>query len=137
MRTILAVAFVACWLLATPTGRADEPAVDDGADAVLRDFLDALAKQETRRAHSLVAPTTRDQGDPIAYRAKADYDSFAQEAAAQPAAKFAAYDVGKRRIEHKDCVRIFVHFKGGDSDETMLVREGGIWYVADPIHIIR
>lgn len=135
MRHILTAALLlACGTLA---GRADEPGRPDGAEAALRDFLDALAKQETRRAYSLVAPSTREGGDPIAYRAKADYDAFAQEAEGQPAAKFAAYDLGKRRDLGPDCVRLFVHFKGGDNDETLLVRVGGIWYVADPIHIIR
>ena len=117
--------------------RAAAPLAQDGPECVLRAFLRALTKEDLKGAHALVAPSTKEEGDPIAYRAKADYDSFAAEAAGQPAEKFGAYRLGKRREEAKGRVRIFVHFDGGDNDETLLVREDGRWYVADPIHIIR
>ena len=106
------------------------------AECVLRSFLCALTKEDLKEAHALVAPSTKENGDPIAYRAKADYDSFAAEATGR-AEKFGEYRLGMRREEEKGRVRIFVHFEGGDNDETLLVLEDGRWYVADPIHIIR
>lgn len=112
------------------------PAANSPEEA-LKIFLSALSKGETRRAYDLVAPTTKSGGDPITDRAKADFDSFAAEVKARPADKFAKYELGERREEGAGRVRIVVRLADGDTDETLLVREGGWWYVADPIHIIR
>ena len=76
-------------------------------------------------------------GDPIAYSARSDLEGFSAEATTQRPAKFKEYELGQRRSDGEDKVRIFVHFAGGDTDETLLIRVGGRWYVADPIHIIR
>jgi hypothetical protein len=140
LRTLL-IAFPAVLVLQLnllpPACQAITPPADGEAEDVLKRFLFALAEGETQRAYDLVAPTTKESGDPVAYRAKADFRSFAAEAKAQSREKFENYELGRRREEGKDRVRIFVHFTGGDNDETMLVREDGRWYVADPIHIIR
>jgi hypothetical protein len=134
----LPLALPFAWLSSAPAPlpKPARPALEGPEDA-LQAFLGALAKKDLTRAHGLVAPSTKEGGDPIAYRAKVDYDTFAAEAAGQPAGKFGAYRLGKRREEARGRVRIWVHFECGDNDETLLVREGGRWYVADPIHIIR
>jgi hypothetical protein len=117
--------------------RGDDPPVDARAQGALENFLSALAGKAPERAYSHVAPETKKKGDPIAYGAKADYDSFLAEVKSQPAAKFGAFKLGKQRTVSKAEVRIFVHFEGGDNDETLIVKVGDRWYVADPIHIIR
>jgi hypothetical protein len=140
LRWFVAVAFGASLgLLVSATAHVDAEADESAQDSVeeaLRGFLSALAKGEIEGAYALVAPTTKEKGDAIA-GVKVDYDSFAKEAKAQPPEKFGTYKLGKRRQEKEDRVRIFLHFKDGDTDETLLVREGKRWYVADPIHIIR
>lgn len=140
LRTLLIVVPAILLLQLTwlpPACRAIAPRADGEPEDVLKRFLFALSEGETQRAYDLVAPTTKESGDPVAYRAKADFRSFAAEAKALSREKFANYELGRRREDGKDRVRIFVHFTGGDNDETMLVREDGRWYVADPIHIIR
>jgi quercetin dioxygenase-like cupin family protein len=116
---------------------ADDPRQQDKPREALRQFLSWLSKGETRQAYALVAPSTKEDGDPFVKGKGLDYDSFMAEVSRQPPEKFAAYEFGERRMESKDRVRLFVHFKGGDNDETLLVREGERWYVADPIHIVR
>jgi hypothetical protein len=114
----------------------DKPA-KAGPEEVLRTFLKALADKDTKAAYEHVAPSTKDGGDPIAYQAKCDFASFANEAKAAGHAKFAQYKLGEQKPDGENKVRILLHFAGGDNDETMLIRVGGRWYVADPIHIIR
>lgn len=149
LRKTLAVAWFAWCAFHVPC-RADDVATQTAAppiaenppskagpeEVVLRNFLDALAKGEVDEAYALVAPGTKLEGDPIAYGAKVDRETFSNEFEAQSAGKFGDYKVGKQR-EEGNRVRIFIHFKGGDNDETLLVQEEGRWYVADPIHIIR
>jgi quercetin dioxygenase-like cupin family protein len=115
----------------------DDPRQPDEPGEALRQFLSALAKSDLTRAYAMVAPSTKEDGDPISNRAKADYASFQAEAEAQPSGKFGAYELGKRSEEGANRVRIFVHFKSGDNDEALLIREGNRWYVGDPVHIIR
>jgi len=115
----------------------DDPRHSDGASEALRQFLSALSNSEIKRAYGLVAPSTKEDGDPIANRTHVDQESFHAEVRTQPPEKFGAYVFGKRSVENENRVRIFVHFKSGDNDETLIVREGGRWYVADPVHIIR
>jgi hypothetical protein len=103
----------------------------------LRSFLAQLASGNNRGAYTHVAPSTKQAGDPICYRVKVDYENFVKESSSHPGAKFAAYRLGKVRLEGDGRFRIWVHFNGGDNDEALLLREGGWWYVADPIHIIR
>ena len=110
---------------------------DGNPDAVLTDFLSALSNDDVNTAYALIAPSTKRLGDPIAYLAPVDREAFATEVAARPPAKFAAYRIGKRRSDGPNRVRLFVHFTNGDNDETLLLREGDRWYVADPVHIIR
>ena len=117
--------------------RNDDSTADTDAEETLQSFLSALAGKDPERAYSYVAPETKKKGDPIAYGAKADYASFLTEVESRPAAKFGAFKFGKQRSEGKDKRRIFVHFEDGDTDETLLVKVGDHWYVADPIHIIR
>jgi hypothetical protein len=45
--------------------------------------------------------------------------------------------MGGYRWENASRFRIVVVLDGWDTDEVLLVREDGRWYVADPIHIIR
>ena len=109
------------------------------AEGVLREFLGALSEAQVERAYTVIAPSSKAIGDPIA-RAKLDYDSFATEVAESSPVKFTSYQLGERREEWAGRVRIWLHFGragAGDSDETLLLQEGGRWYVADPIHIIR
>lgn len=136
---VLAVLAVLCVALSPPSlARGDDPpAVDADAQEALENFLSALAGKDPERAYTHVAPDTKKNGDPIAYRAKADYDSFLAEVKGCPASKFGAFKFGKQRTVSKTEVRIFVHFEGGDNDETLIVKDGDRWYVADPIHIIR
>ena len=103
----------------------------------LESFLKALADQEPKRAYSLVASDTKTKGDPIASGTQVDYDSFLTEVQGRPATKFGAYSLGQQRIVSDAEVRITVHFEDGDNDETLIVKVGNQWYVADPIHIIR
>jgi hypothetical protein len=108
-----------------------------GPENVLKTFLKALADQDVKSAHTHVAPETKEKGDPIAYQAKADFNSFETEAKSQAHQKFAKYKLGEQRTDGNDKYRIWIHFDGGDNDEALLVRVKGRWYVADPIHIIR
>jgi hypothetical protein len=103
----------------------------------LRSFLAHLASGNHGGAYAHVAPSTKREGDPICYRVKVDYDNFLKEVSGRPGAKFAAYRFGKVRQEADGRIRVWVHFNCGDNDEALIVREGGWWYVADPIHIIR
>lgn len=103
----------------------------------LRSFLAHLASGNYAGAYAHVAPSTKQAGDPICYRVKVNYDNFVRESSGRPGAKFAAYRLGKMRREADGRIRIWVHFNGGDNDEALILREGGWWYVADPIHIIR
>ena len=134
---VLAVLCVVLWPAPSSLARDGDPPADADAQEALESFLSALAGKDPERAYSHVAPDTKKKGDPIAYSAKADYDSFLAEVKSRPAAKFGAFKFGKQRTVGKAEVRIFVHFKDGDTDETLIVKVGEQWYVADPIHIIR
>lgn len=119
------------------------PTVNE-AVAVLETFLGALAAGEVERAYKLVAPSSKKNGDPIAYRAKLDFESFIWElrggileTGRDPDPKFFQYQFGESRWESENCFRIWIHFAGGDNDEAMILRESDTWYVADPVHIIR
>ena len=112
---------------------------------VLKAFLTYLAHDQDRRAYELVAPSSREGGDPIAYQAALDFESFVRELAPggdgadfDPTFrnKFADYQLGAFRWESPERFRIFLDF-GGDRDEALMVFEKGMWFVADPIHIIR
>jgi hypothetical protein len=114
-------------------------------------FLALLAARDVKAAYDKIAPSSRQHGDPIAYRSPLDFDSFTREFAdvcatpfgggpdATPGNgqnKFRHYTLGSRRWESPDRFRVTIDF-GGDIDEALLVREAGRWYVADPVHIIR
>ncbi len=110
---------------------------------VLETFLKNLAEGRIDEAYSLVAPSSREKGDPIAYHAKLDREAFGRELGVAPGdiggvpnAKFARYEMGTQRWETMHLLRVWIDF-GGDRDEAMIVHEAGRWYVADPIHIIR
>jgi len=133
----VAASLLAVLCVALAPERGDDPTVDADAQETLESFLSALAGKDPERAYTHVAPDTKKNGDPIAYRAKADYDSFLAEVKGRPAAKFGAFKLGKQRTVSKTEVRIVVHFEDGDNDETLIVKDGDRWYVADPIHIIR
>ena len=139
----LALASLAVALLRTARAGADEPKRSEARRdpavpvTVLRDFLHALEANDTRGAYALVAPSTKERGDPIAYRAAADYASFVSEVERQSPGKFGAYELGAVRPGGCGRRRVWVHFSGGDNDEVLMIREGGRWYVGDPIHIIR
>jgi hypothetical protein len=122
---------------AAPSVRAEDNPPEVQAEEALQNFLSALARKDPKEAYTYVAPDTKKNGDPIAYKAKADYDSFLAEVKKRPATKFGAFKFGKKRAEGKDTWRIFVHFDDGDNDETLIVKVGDQWFVADPIHIIR
>src|SRR5262245_12852145 len=136
-RAVLAVLCVAVWPTPSSPARGGDPPADADAQKALENFLSALAGKDPERAYSHVAPDTKQKGDPIAYGAKADYDSFLAEVKSRPAAKFGAFKFGKQRTVGKTEVRIVVHFEDGDTDEAHIVKVGDRWYVADPIHIIR
>src|SRR5262245_15448583 len=107
---ILAILCVAVW----PTSafaRGDDPPTNVDAQEALESFLSALAANDPKRAYEYVAPETKKKGDPIAYRAKVDYDSFVTEVDGQPAKKFGAFKLGKQRADGKDTWRIWVHFE--------------------------
>jgi hypothetical protein len=113
---------------------------------VLETFLGHLATADVEKAYSLVAPSSKKRGDPIAYRAPLDYKSFLRELAphmeddtAPPKTlwKFLDYRLGKHRWETPLRFRIMVVFQRWDRDEVLIVREKKRWYVADPIHMIR
>jgi hypothetical protein len=82
-----------------------------------------------------VAPSSKANGDPIAYHAPLDFESFAKEITSP--AKFKNYKLGESRWETSSTFRQLINVDGWDNDETMIVCEEGKWYVADPIHIIR
>jgi hypothetical protein len=111
--------------------------------AVLKAFMNRMAQGKIEKAYELVAPSSKKNGDPIAYQTPLDLASFRRELEGIgysdgefPFPKFANYRVGKQRQQTKDIFRIFIHM-GGDNDEAMIVREQGRWYIADPVHIIR
>lgn len=101
----------------------------------LEHFLAALSQGQFEEAYSLVAPSSKANGDPIAYRAPLDFESFVMEI--KSPAKFERCRYGESKWQSSDCFRQLVNLDGWDNDETMIVLEGGHWYVADPIHIIR
>lgn len=111
---------------------------------VLHTFMKRLATGQLEKAYVLVAPSSKKNGDPIANRAPLDFASFRREVEAMrndiadeiPFPKFSGYRTSTQRRPAPDLVRITIHM-GGDNDETMIVRENGRWYVADPLHIIR
>jgi hypothetical protein len=125
--------------------------------AVLETFLGRLAAKDYSGAYSLVAPSSKKNGDPIAYHIPVDFRSFLAELEpfSRPlrcgstesqtlvcpnnlyVRKFARYAMGGYRWENASRFRIVVVLDGWDTDEVLLVREDGRWYVADPIHIIR
>jgi hypothetical protein len=157
---LLLLPFLAA-LVPPPTGLAQPAkANDEGlALAVLEDFLGNLSVGDFKAAYQFVAPSSIKNGDPIAYKAPLDYESFVKELApfvkqktvVQPDGtqvtvvelpKFKNYKTGATRWEGPNRFRVWVTFqeKGTgsvDNDEVLLVRENGKWYVADPIHIIR
>ena len=100
-------------------------------------FLSYLNHGDNQLAYSLVALSSIKNGDPVAYNANLDWESFKKELASVSRSKFGDYHLGKLRWESLNRLRVFVHFAGGDNDETVLVCENGQWFVADPIHIIR
>ena len=104
---------------------------------MLESFLGYLAQGDYERAYRLVAPSSKKQGDPIAYRARLDYEAFLRELRARSRRKFVEYALGNHRWESPSRFRIKVIFPAGDIDEALIVREEKGWYVADPIHIIR
>jgi hypothetical protein len=132
---------------------------DEGlALAVLEDFLGNLSVGDFKAAYEFVAPSSKKNGDPIAYQAPLDYKSFVKELAPfvkekivmQPDGKqvttielpkFKNYKLGAKRWEGLDRFRVVVTFPTvngiTDIDEVLLICEKGQWYVADPIHIIR
>jgi len=120
--------------------------------AVLETFLGHLAAGQFDAAYKLVAPSSKENGDPIAYNAALDYASFLKELQPpkletwgedtdQPTAnirdKFKGYELGKSRWEDEKRFRVWVTFQKWDRDEVLIVHEDGSWYIADPIHIIR
>jgi hypothetical protein len=132
----------------------EEGRVREGqAIAVLESFLGCLADGDFEGAYALVAPSSKEAGDPIAYNAPLDYESFVKELTppsiktigeghdeptnADVRQKFVGYELGVSRWETPTRFRIWVTFQKWDKDEVTLVREGDSWYVADPIHIIR
>lgn len=119
------------------SARSEAPPINADAQKALEKFLSGLADEMPERAYFHVAPDTKKNGDPIAHDAKADYDSFLAEVKKRPADKFGAFKIGKQRTVSMTQVRIFVHFDDGDTDESLIVKVGERWYVADPIHIIR
>lgn len=116
--------------------RSDETNRQSAAVATLERFLAALATEDITSAYELVAPSSKEEGDPIAYRARLDAESFRKELFGVRLEKFEKYELGASRWESTDRFRIWARF-GGDNDEAVIVREEGQWYVADPIHIIR
>lgn len=123
--------------LAAPVPKYRARPAEADAQEVLESFLGALADNDPERAYSHVAPDIKKKGDPTASGTKFDYDSFLAEVQKRPVTKFGAFKFGKRRNVSETEVRIFVHFEDGDNDETLLVKEDGRWFVADPVHIIR
>ena len=120
--------------------------------AVLETFLGHLAAGQINAAYKLVAPSSKENGDPIAYHAALDYASFLKElqppkletwgeGSDQPSGdirdKFKNYETGNSRWETKTRFRVFITCGKSDTDEVLLVYERGQWYVADPVHIIR
>ena len=112
---------------------------DCSTDAIhqLIRFLSYLRHGDDQLAYSIVAPSSTKNGDPIAYNAALDWSSFKKELSSETRGKFGDYHLGELRWESPKRLRVFVHFAGGDNDETVLVCENGQWFVADPIHIIR
>ncbi len=106
--------------------------------STLRAFLNHLSEAQDENAYGLVAPSSKERGDPIAYHAKLDFQAFQSELPdPETRGKFARYEIKNTRSESDVRVRIFVTLDGWDNDETLIVKENGRWYVADPIHIIR
>ena len=107
-------------------------------DNTLNDFISAVITQDYELAYSLVAPSSKRDGDPIAYNADLDFDSFCMEIDRISASeKFQVHRIGATRVESSERVRIKVVFQESDRDESLLIREEGRWFLADPIHLIR
>ena len=149
---------LSAWRSSCQAGRCERPCLtssrfvvqqvnDDGRIAArpasdpittLRAFLNHLAQGQDQSAYALVAPSSKELGDPIAYRAKLDFKSFRNELAdSDNRGKFARYKISEAHWESESQARVFVTLGGWDNDETLIVSENGHWYVADPIHIIR
>lgn len=136
VRLTLAFLCVVGWSVSPAVGADDPPEAQ--AEQALLDFLSALAAKDPKRAYEHVAPDTKKKGEAnFTPRIPLDYKTFVDEVNGRPAAKFGAFKFGKKRADGKDTWRIWVHFDDGDNDETLIVKVGDRWYVADPIHIIR
>ena len=84
--------------------------------AVLKAFMSRMAQGKIEKAYELVAPSSKKNGDPIAYQTPLDLASFRRELEGLgysdgefPFPKFANYRVGKQRQQTKAIFRIFIH----------------------------
>ena len=106
-------------------------------------FLAHLAHGRLEAAYALVAPSSKENGDPIAHKTPLDYKNFVVEMRRYQSddeqtqlPKFAQYEFGESHYENENIFRIRIDF-GGDRDDALIVKEKGTWYVADPVHISR
>lgn len=106
--------------------------------ATLREFLKYLAAGNDEAAYELIAPSTKKNGDPIVREGALDMNTFLAELPdLEDRRKFAINEVVGAREDPNGRIHITIVQDGWDTDETLLANEGGGWFVADPIHIIR
>lgn len=121
----------------------------------LKQFLSLAAADKAEKAYALILSDSKQLGDPTAYRAKLDFESFVRELGAlkpqrgsdQDGEKSALIEDQRHKFtdfEIKSVKRttvgefeISISFGGWDNDVARIIKGGDDYDLVNPIHLIR